>query len=365
MKKKLLFLSTLVLALGLAFTSCNNTNEPDDPDNPDTPDTTKVVADGTKEKPFTVSDIIQLKPESTTEATKTNVWAKGFIVGVYNSDVKPSVVENKEPFANDYNIMLAEKEDETDMSKMICVQLPAGDVRAALGLKTNPNVIKRPVLVYGDVMKYNNFSGIKNTSAYWFTDTNTGIEPPTTGTGAAIDLTSDTTTPVTSINEDFSTVENNKDIDLAGWKALKVLGDRNWQGKIYTPKDGGEEEKYAQASAHNGKAADYEYWLITPPINVDGLTSKTLEFKTAKAYWTATSSLKVFVLKNENGKTTQTEITDKAYIVKDTDKDHTFMPSGSVSLSDYSGTIYIGYQYIAKGGASNSTTFRVDDVVVK
>ncbi len=173
-----------------------------------------------------------------------------------------------------------------------------------------------------------------------------------------LNLCDDTTTPFTSLFENFDGVVNNADISLPGWKVVQVLGDRNWQGKIFTSTPN---ETYAQATAHNGGAPNYENWLITPPLNVGAATSKTLSFKTAKAFWTATSSLKVFVLKCEGGTTTQTEITS-AYIVKETDTDHVFVSSGSIDLSAYSGTIYIGFQYIALGGSGNSTTFRIDDV---
>lgn len=325
---------------------------------------TDVDGDGTKLNPYDVEDVITLDPKSTTDAVKKTVWVKGYIVGYYNSTPKPAIVENKAPFSENYNLMLAEDKSEKDKSKMICVQLSPGDVRTALGLKDSPTNIGKEILVHGDILKYNTFPGVKNTNAYWFVETNTGIEPPTVGDGGEIDLTNDKTAPVTSINEDFSTIKDRADIALDGWSVFNILGDRNWQGKSYTPKEGGDTEYYAQASAHKGSASDYEYWLVTPPISMDKLAAKTLSFKTAKAYWKETSSLKVYILKNDNGKTTQTEITT-ANLAKETDKDHTFVPSGSVDLTTYTGTIYIGFQYVAKGGSGNSTTFRIDDVEVK
>lgn len=338
--------------------------EEGDADTNDNTGGTEVDGNGTKANPFDVEDVKTLNPQSTTDAVKKAVWVKGYIVGYYNSKPKPAVIESTAPFAENFNLMLAEDKDEKDKTKMICIQLPRGEVRTALGLKDTPANIGKEILVYGDILKYNTFPGVKNTTAYWFVETNTGIEPPTVGDGGKVDLTNDKTNPVASINEDFSTAKDRADIALDGWKVIKVLGDRNWQGKTYTPKGGGETEYYAQASAHKGSSADYEYWMITPPVTVENLTAKTLSFKTAKAYWKETSSLKVYVLKNENGKTTQTEITT-AYLAQKSDKDHTFVPSGVVDLSAYTGKIYIGFQYVAKGGDGNSTTFRIDDVEVK
>lgn len=184
-----------------------------------------------------------------------------------------------------------------------------------------------------------------------------GGDPQTPNT---IELCGDATAARTSLNEDFASVVNATDIALPGWKTVQVLGDRHWQGRIFGT--GATEERYAQATAHNGAAANYEYWLITPPLNLDAAENKNLNFKTAKSFWNATSSLKVYVLQCVNNVTTQTELTG-AYIARQSDTDNTFVPSGNIDLSSFSGIVYIGFQYIAQGGASNSTTFRVDDVV--
>ena len=141
----------------------------------------QLTGDGTKTKPYSVADVMILNPTSTTEAVKTGVWTKGFIVGYYNSTPNPAIVEAVAPFTDDVNIMLAATANETDKAKMLSIQLPAGAVRTALGLKTTPANFGKEILVYGDIMKYNTFPGVKNTSAYWFVAANTGIEPPAAG----------------------------------------------------------------------------------------------------------------------------------------------------------------------------------------
>lgn len=50
-----------------------------------------------------------------------------------------------------------------------------------------------------------------------------------------------------------------------------------------------------------------------------------------------------------------------AKIAVETDGDNSWIPSGSIDLSAKSGTVYIAFRYVAKGGANNSTTFRVDN----
>ena len=138
------------------------------------------TTDGTKENPLSSSDVIALNPQSTSVAVKSYVWVKGFIVGWYNSTSKAVETAN---FGDDFNLMLAQNPAETDKTKMVCVQLTSGlvDIRAALGLKTNPTNLGKQVMVYGDIMMYNTFPGVKNTAAYWWISTNTGVDPPAGG----------------------------------------------------------------------------------------------------------------------------------------------------------------------------------------
>lgn len=175
--KKTKFFVSMFMVMAIAFSACTNVNEPDPEPDPDPVET----GDGTKDKPYSVAEIIALNPSSTTEAVKTAVWTKGFIVGYYNSTPNPAIVEATAPFTDDVNLMLAAKATETDKTKMLSIQLPAGAVRTALGLKSTPANIGKEIMVYGDIMKYNTFPGVKNTNAYWFVAANTGIEPPTAG----------------------------------------------------------------------------------------------------------------------------------------------------------------------------------------
>lgn len=176
--KQTKFLAMLFMAFAVAFSACTNVDDPDDPKDEDP---VVTVGDGTKAKPFSVAEVITINPQSTSEASNTGVWIKGFIVGYYNSTPNPAIVEAVAPFTDDVNIMVAAKAGETDKTKMVSVQLPAGAVRTALGLKTTPTNIAKEVLLYGDIMKYNTYPGLKNTAAYWYVEANTGIEPPTAG----------------------------------------------------------------------------------------------------------------------------------------------------------------------------------------
>ena len=172
-----------------------------------------------------------------------------------------------------------------------------------------------------------------------------GTEP---GTGPAV--------VVTSLNETFDAGVDYGTPNFNGWSVFKTAGDRDWQIKVFKT----DNNKYAQASAHNGTAADYEYWLVTPGLDLDKAAKKMISFETAKAYWNSTSSLEVYIMNGADpSKATKEKMAAK--IAVETDGDNSWIPSGSIDLSAKSGTVYIAFRYVAKGGANNSTTFRVDN----
>lgn len=166
--------------------------------------------------------------------------------------------------------------------------------------------------------------------------------------------------PVTTIDEDFESASDYDDANVNGWSIVKTKGDRDWQIRKFTDKTSGDTNNYAQASAHKGGESDYEYWLITPAIDMDKATNKVMNFETAKAYWQSTSSLEVYVLDNLDLASANLEKLSPK-LAQEGDADHTFIASGDVDLSAQSGIKYIGFKYVAKGGESNSTTFRVDN----
>ena len=167
-------------------------------------------------------------------------------------------------------------------------------------------------------------------------------------------------TPVDSVNENFDNVKDYTDIAIDGWSNIKVAGDRAWQGKIFNT------DKYAQASGYNSKLNDMETWLITPPvINTNG--DKVLHFKSAMAYWKHTGNdkpLTVLASTDFDGTNfataTWTELTPT--LPDASGSDNAWVNSGDVSLANFTGNVSIAFKY--KGSDAESTTIRIDDVVV-
>jgi hypothetical protein len=140
------------------------------------------------------------------------------------------------------------------MNNCINVQLPAA-LRNVLGLKTKPQNLGKEVLVYGDVMKYNTFPGIKNTVACILDGTQTGTEP-VDPSGAVL-------------NETLLTQAS-----FDKFTAVSVIGAEVWT--FSTQNYGAVMSGYVTATSQN------EDWFITPAINLAGKTSATLTFDHAR-----------------------------------------------------------------------------------
>ncbi len=160
------------------------------------------------------------------------------------------------------------------------------------------------------------------------------------------------------IDEPFTSVPNNVDINLPGWVNVAVKGTRLWRAQVFSG------NTYAQATAFNDAAAEMEAWLITPPVILD--EAKKLTFESAKAFWVH-DGLSVWISQNFNGTdvTGATWLPLSAVLAGAGDADHAFIPSGNVDLSGYSGTVRIGFKYTGSGPGGQTTSCRIDNVKIE
>ena len=113
--------------------------------------------DGTEANPYSIAQAISKQGEN-------GKYVKGYIIGAATSGKGgPKLIES-----SGTNIMLAESMDETDVAKMIPVQLPQGAVRDALNLKDNPENKGKLVAVMGDLTAYFSAPALKNVKEYKF-----------------------------------------------------------------------------------------------------------------------------------------------------------------------------------------------------
>lgn len=165
-------------------------------------------------------------------------------------------------------------------------------------------------------------------------------------------------TEVASVDEPFSTGADNQDVKITGWSNVATKGSRLWRWRVF---DG---NFYAQATAFGDNSnQQMETWLITPAIKLD--VPKVLSFESAKAFWVH-DGLSVWVSKDfvcDPKQATWQPL--NATIAKQSDTDHVFIGSGTIDLSGLTGKVFIGFKYTGSGPGGQTTTYRVDNVVVK
>lgn len=138
---------------------------------PDIPAPAPGDGDGTKESPFTVSQIAH------GTASGTGVWTEGYIVG-WIADKSFDTGQLNGTATVQTNLLLAASADEASLDNCIAVQLPSGSVRTALNLQGNPGNYKKYVMLKGNIEAYFGKTGIKSVTEYVIE----GAEPaPVTG----------------------------------------------------------------------------------------------------------------------------------------------------------------------------------------
>jgi len=167
--------------------------------------------------------------------------------------------------------------------------------------------------------------------------------------------------PEPFFSENFETSANGPDISLTNWLNIAEAGSIKWHSEYYS------NNTYAEFSPYHSGDASNIGWLITPPINMDDHTNEVLTFDTAQHHYD-NAKLEVFISNDfdgtENGINTATWINTGATIASNSDSWYTFIPSGDIDLSSYSGKIYVAFKYTGSGKTSLDAGFYVDNIMV-
>ncbi|MDE7126203.1 MAG: hypothetical protein K2O12_06990, partial [Muribaculaceae bacterium] len=142
---------------------CIGFDETEDPEDPDNPGDEAGSGDGSAESPFTVDQVLAGK-------TGSGIWLTGYIVGWVKDLGMDSSEFNAEDVTIQTNIIIAASADETDYTKCVPVQLPAGELRSALNLKDNPANYKKQIALKGNIESYFRVQGLKSPTAYAWGD---------------------------------------------------------------------------------------------------------------------------------------------------------------------------------------------------
>lgn len=140
--------------------------------------------------------------------------------------------------------------------------------------------------------------------------------------------------------------------------------DHTWQSKIFTNKTDNSVDKYIQATAHDSTDKNagwaYDWWMISPALNVKDAAKKIFSFYSEGSYWQASTKLEVYVL-NEPKSTASSKEKLDVKIATSADGNFKWVASGDISLEGKGDIVYIGFHYVVEGGKSKSTTYCIDD----
>lgn len=166
--------------------------------------------------------------------------------------------------------------------------------------------------------------------------------------------------PVNEVKEYFDDAQNNEDIDIQGWRNVRVVGSRSWQGKIY------QSEKYAQSTAYNSGLDEMETWMITPPV-INAAGDKILNFESAIAFWAHQDDnkpLTVFASTDYDGTNFTTAKWNELNVTLagENSGDNNWVSSGDYPLTDFVGNVAVAFRY--QGSGTESTSSRIDNVMI-
>ena len=91
---------------------------------------------------------------------ETGAWVEGYIVGIATNTSKFSF---SGPFSKNTNIVIGLRSTSTDPEYLLSVELPKGDIRDALNLMDNPELLGHHVRICGDIVSaYYGIPGVKS-----------------------------------------------------------------------------------------------------------------------------------------------------------------------------------------------------------
>ena len=293
---------------------------------------------GTFEDPYNVAAGIELQNE------QPIAWVHGYIVGAVKSGLT-SVSSNADinwsaPFDLATNVLIADDAACHEISQCIIVNLPAGKpLRTMVNLVDHPENLGKQLSVLGKLRTYFGQAGLRDsngTEADFVLEG--GVIPPTPGT----EIFSETF----ASGQGVFTIQ---DVVLPSeltyvWQPLPSYS-------------------CMKASAYVGQAFNAESWLVSPAIDLSGVSDATLTFEQAVNYATLQGALAMMISTNYNGDVTTATWNELNLDQWPAGNNWTFITS-SADLSSYVGQqVTIAFKYTSSTSAS--PTWEVKNFVVE
>lgn len=165
--------------------------------------------------------------------------------------------------------------------------------------------------------------------------------------------------------ESFNSATDNTNLNITNWINYAEAGTELWTEQVY----GG--NGYAEFSAYATGESSNIGWLISPGIDMDAQDGEVLNFQTEYAYPdTGHYPLEVFVSTDFNGEesgiatATWEPLTVVIAHPDVTSNWFSWVDSGIVDLSPYSGTLYVAFKYTGSDTSNQNSTIHVENVIV-
>ncbi len=302
-------------------------------------------------------------------------WVKGYIVGVIDTEKSTVLNANsgdfEAPFTTETNMLIADDyrpfERLTELSEagdtpayealrdsllevVATVQLPS-NMRNDLGLVSNPAALYKEVCIQGTTgQTYCGEYGVRSLVAWnWGPD---GTEP---APAKEVD-------PVGKFYQNFTAATTIDALATQGWRNEPTEGNLSGWQVVVT-----DDNNYIATDAFLGfeGGGPYEHWLVTPPVDLESLPEKTLEFESSAANPASGSSIEVYVMTTSDPATAECNLLDATFAEAPARGYSAWTGSGKISLEAFSGVVYIGWRYRAeRGGYGNSVTYCLDNINV-
>ena len=343
--KKILNALFLTLLAVFTFSSCSDVPAPYDILGEG--DVPGLTGDGSKDNPYTVSDL-KAKADGTTVA-----WVQAYIVAGIKSSTDMSISsENDVVFGTQPTgvkataFLIADDRGESDYKNCSAVNLSGktagcSEVKAALNLVDNATTpLPRLVTLKGTLVKNTwGLPGLKEVTTAILEDgtiIGEGGDEPTPPVGG-----------VTFFEESFASDKGTFTIED---KTRPTKVSEIWKWESYTPETGGTASKYMKASAYisaTEKEAS-ESWLISPVVNLTKATKASLTFEHAHKFCgDPAKELTIWVKESTASDWTQATIPTYG-----TNQDWKFVSSGNIDLASYIGkNIQFAFKYISTTSA--------------
>lgn len=335
MKIKKIISSLFLVSLALfSFNACSDVPAPYDI--PGTGDNSSIYGEGTLTNPYNV------KGAALNQNGKLG-WVKAYIVGYIPSGGDISSTISDVVFgadgAGETNMVVSISPDDKDINNCLAVQLPAGEIRDSLNLKSHPQNLYQEVMLLGTTEKYFGGSGVKNVQAYIMNGDTIGTIP------------SETTEAIFS--ETFAS--NQGDFTIKNVNVPSEMGTEVWTWDSY---------KYMKATSFINYT-DYaaESWLISPEIDLSSAANATLTFEYVARYFNnIDQDITLWITESSTENWQQLTIPNH----KVQDAWTPFAKSGDINLNAYKGKkVKIGFKYSCteKAGTYELKNISIEDRV--